>query len=247
MDLRFIIDKIKKYIYHLLDMVYPPFCLGCQKRLCSLHKIPVCENCRQNISVINSPLCHKCGAPLKTSNLQKEGCHFCLGKIFYFDRALSVCAYEGIIKTCIHLFKYQNRQKFALFFVQLMQEFIFSHSNIEEFDLIVAVPLHRHKLLERGFNQSEVLAKYLAKNLGLKLSVNNLRRIKMTKSQVELSKEERIKNVAGVFAVKNPLEFKRKAILLIDDIYTTGATLNECARVLKQSGATKVITFTLAR
>jgi Predicted amidophosphoribosyltransferases len=121
------------------------------------------------------------------------------------------------------------------------------HINVSEIDMVIPVPLHRSKLRERGFNQAGVLAESLAVMIACDSSLDNLIRVRKTKSQFALAKEERLANVFGAFSCRNPAEFCGKTILLIDDIFTTGATTNECARILKQAGAARIIAFSLAR
>ncbi|MBU0744742.1 MAG: hypothetical protein KKE11_05175 [Gammaproteobacteria bacterium] len=129
-----------------------------------------------------------------------------------------------------------------------MHQFIRVHLNKNEIELVMAVPLHITKLRQRGFNQSEIIARILSEQLNLKYSGHNLCRKKRTKSQVDLARAERLKNVSGAFTLRDPDQTRQKSVLLIDDIFTTGATLNECAYVLKRDGlASKVTVLTIAR
>lgn len=130
---------------------------------------------------------------------------------------------------------------------KLMVDFANKNINAYEIDLIVPVPLHPKKLRERQFNQSEVLASYLAKRLDKKIVKDKVKRIKYTMPQTELKRDERIKNVDGAFLAKDGPDLEGKIILLIDDVFTTGATLHECAKALKNAGAKKVVAFALAR
>jgi len=114
-------------------------------------------------------------------------------------------------------------------------------------DCIIPVPLHVARLRQRGFNQALILAHELSRAFSLPLSFDNLKRVRPTRPQVELTGTERIKNVAGAFALRRPDELKDRGVLLIDDVFTTGATMNECARVLKDAGASRVTALTLAR
>ncbi len=129
----------------------------------------------------------------------------------------------------------------------LILKFITNQINVADTDLITAVPLHRNKLQKRGFNQSQIMAEIIAARLNLRFCFDNLYRRRRTASQFNLAPNERRKNVRGAFACKRSQEFKEKSILLIDDIFTTGSTLNECAYILKQAGARRVVVLTLAR
>jgi len=130
---------------------------------------------------------------------------------------------------------------------KLMLDFAGRNIDPDEIDFVVPVPLHPVKLRERQFNQSEVLAAYLAKKLNKKIVKDRLKRIKYTMPQTELKREQRLKNVNGAFRAKRDSNFEDKTILLVDDVLTTGATLNECAKALKDAGAKRVIAFALAR
>jgi len=133
--------------------------------------------------------------------------------------------------------------------IKKIMEIYFSRNHLpfSHLHMIVPIPLYRRKLKERGFNQAELLARIISKYFNIKLNKNNLKRIKSTQSQTKLSANERIKNVKGVFKVKNGKEFWEKNILLVDDIYTTGATVEEAAKILKRAKAKEIYVFVLAR
>jgi ComF family protein len=118
---------------------------------------------------------------------------------------------------------------------------------IRDIDLIVPIPLHKTRLRQRGFNQALLLASGIGKRFHIPLSYDNLVRLRATRPQVELSGEERIKNVAGAFSLVRPRDVRSKTIILVDDVFTTGATMNECAAVLKDAGAAHVMALTVAR
>ncbi len=118
---------------------------------------------------------------------------------------------------------------------------------ISDIDLVMPVPLHRKRLIQRGFNQALLLSHGVGSAFGIPLSVDNLVRSRYTMPQVELSGEERIKNVAGAFAIRRPEEVEGKSVLIVDDVFTSGATMNECAATLKEGGAARVTALTLAR
>lgn len=128
-----------------------------------------------------------------------------------------------------------------------MAAFLSKNCNIKGIDLIACVPLHRSKMLNRGFNQAEILAKLLGEKLNITCSLEKLKRIKMTNSQFNLDLKQRRENISGAFTCTDPDFFAGRSVLLVDDIFTTGATLNECAKVLKQAGASRVTVFTMAR
>ena len=168
-----------------------------------------------------------------------------------FDAARSVYNYVGAIRPAIHQLKYNGKTALAKPLSQLLIEFLTTSSTRpcapHELDLIVPVPLHAWRQWRRGFNQSELLARQIGRVFEIPAR-EVLRRTRLTPPQVELSREERQKNMQGAFALRDTKhDIRGVTILLIDDVYTTGATLKECAQVLKNAGAAKVFVFTLAR
>ena len=146
----------------------------------------------------------------------------------------------------MHAFKYQQRLEQVKFFSGAIRGRI---SKLGDIDLIIPVPMHRRKLRSRGYNQAALLAQLLGEQTGSRVLVSALRRVRNDKAQMELDRKERLRNVRSAFAISNKIEklLKGRSVLLIDDVVTTGATINECARVLKKSGASKVQATTVAR
>jgi ComF family protein len=160
-----------------------------------------------------------------------------------FDFAYSFGSYDGSLQKLIHLFKYGKVESLAGPLSRLLLRALPRDLN---FDQIIAMPMHWRKQWERGFNQAELLAAPVARRFGLKLS-GNLRRKRYTKSQAGLDEHERQKNLKGSFSVRRPEQITGKRVLLIDDVFTTGATLRAGAQALKDAGATHVSVLTLAR
>lgn len=214
-----------------LELFFPSFCLGCQKEGTYL-----CEDCKAtlDISEFNYRLANK-----NSQNL--AGLYFALP---YKERPLT--------RKLIHQFKYQPHIKaLAKTLANLIVEhLIISGNNTDDIwqnSILIPIPLDKNKLKNRGYNQSEELAKELSKIINVPALANNLIKIKSTKPQMELSKEQREKNLAGAFTIKNPAEIRGKKIFLVDDVYTTGSTMEECAKVLKQAGAKSVWGIAIAR
>jgi ComF family protein len=151
------------------------------------------------------------------------------------------------MRECIHKFKYSGALVLEGLFAALLTDFAKKHMDMMRFDCIIPVPLHRVKLRERTFNQAAILASSLSRKSGLLCINNNLTRIKSGKSQITLSKRERLKDIKGAFKVKNPASLEGKSVLLVDDVFTTGATANECAKALRRSGVKYIEVLTLAR
>ena len=161
-----------------------------------------------------------------------------------FDQALSVGYFEGALREAIHQFKYRPCRSLGRPLGHWMAENI---RMVPGIDLVIPVPLHTGRLKQRGFNQALLLAHRTSETHSIPLSYDNLFRLRPTRPQVELTGEERIKNVKGAFALRQPGELADKNVVLIDDVFTTGATMNECARVLKRAGAARVTALTLSR
>jgi ComF family protein len=161
----------------------------------------------------------------------------------YFDRAYTFGSYEGSLQQLIHLFKYGKIETLAHPLSELLLRALPRELS---FDVVCAVPMHWRKQWDRGFNQAALLAAPVAKRFGLKLS-ENLRRSRRTKAQASLNEKERRQNLAGSFAVSQPQKLANKRVLLVDDVFTTGATLGAAAATLKAAGAAHVSILTLAR
>jgi ComF family protein len=161
-----------------------------------------------------------------------------------FDQALAVGYFEGPLREAVHQFKYRPCRALGRPLGQWMAEYI---RLTAEIDMVVPVPLHSTRLKQRGFNQALLLADCISRQHSISLCFDTLLRVKPTRPQVELNEAERIKNVAGAFALCHPKTVALRRILLVDDVFTTGATMHECASVLKNAGAAQVTALTLAR
>lgn len=172
-------------------------------------------------------------------------CRSCLQTPHYFTRAVPTLVYNEEIKQKIYDFKYNNKSYMYKLFAELMIKSILQN-DLEYTDLIVPVPLHKHRLNSRGFNQSYLLGKYISKKLNIAIDNENLVRITYTKEQNKLKRLERTRNISRVFSIIDSNAFKDKRILLIDDIYTTGSTVDSCSKLLLESGAKEVFVSTIA-
>jgi competence protein ComFC len=241
-------NSIDRFNNFSLDLFFPKFCLGCQKEGSYL-----CGDCRTllEISEFNYCLCNK--NPLRLPPEQKSSkCPRCQEKRLaglYFALPYK----ENILtKKLIYQFKYQPYLKdlAATLASLVVEHLILSEKNADDIwnnSGLIPVPLDKKKLKARGYNQSEELAKELSKVLKIPVISENLIKIKNTKPQMELSKEERERNLLGVFQIKNPAELAGKKIFLVDDVYTTGSTMEECAKVLRKAGVKQVWGMTIAR
>lgn len=239
----------RKGLDAVLDGLFPQNCIYCQGDregggdfLCGL--------CRSEIEFIRRPFCNRCGIPADISYDYPQDdfeCGGCRKDPFKFDRARSLGQYDSILRQLIHHFKYRRQMGVMTEIASLLQKF-FAESELRGSGFYVSpVPLHFKKMKERGFDQSFVIAREVARDLGLPLANGFLRRVRETQPQAKKTKGERAVNIRGAFEVDRPDWVAGKDILLVDDVFTTGATVNEAARILKRAGAARVHVFTLAR
>jgi ComF family protein len=226
-----LVQEIKK---GLLDLLFPPRCVGCREMGSVL-----CAKCRDEFELIEPPLCPHCGRPRTNGRL----CPLCQRDPLRISGVRSVAYFDGTLREAIHSFKYSNLQDLAIPLGELMSDY-WEKSPLPA-EIIVPVPLHPDRLRERGYNQATLLARELGKSIGLPVSENSLVRVRATRPQVDLNAQERKENVSDAFCCSN-MELKGKRVLLIDDVCTTGATLEACSIALRQVGALSVWALTLA-
>jgi competence protein ComFC len=220
---------------HVLDFLLPPRCGGCRRVGAWL-----CEGCLARIRRLEEPLCRRCGVEVESA---RTDCG-CRARLRSLTRLRSAVAYEGPIEAAVHRFKYEGWKRLAAPLAQLMAERLVVEGVAAR--MVVAVPLHpqRHRL--RGYNQSELLSRELRKLLALRSPPGLLVRTRPTAPQVGRDRQRRFENVAGAFAWTGP-ELNGEPVLLIDDVATTGATLDACASALKAARSGPVTGVSLAR
>jgi len=228
---------MRDFFEKIKDAVLPPACVCCGN---FLEKTGLCNSCWNEIKWISEPKCEICGQPL-----EQETCNYCIGNQNYFDKAVSVIVYEGLARQMILKFKDSDFSIYSSIFAQWMNRVIQEFS--DEIDLLVSVPISRKRRLKRKYNQSELLCRELRDLSKLNYEPRILKKIKETPSQKSLNRETRLKNLQNSFAIDQNFQLKNRVILLIDDVITTGATANTCAKLLKEAGAKKVYVATLAR
>lgn len=219
-----------------LDWIYPPVCVGCGEPGYRL-----CVKCFEKVRFIAEPVCNTCGFPLALSG---NSCSLCKRKRPPYNALRSLAQYEGVIRDCVHALKYHNNLSLGELFSTYLVALVVKEK--WRIDLVIPVPLSPFRIEERGYNQSALLARPLAMHLGFRYNPYGLIRTRNTRSQVELSVSERYENVAGAFEA-NPEIVKKKNVLLVDDVTTTGATLEACTLALKSAGASAIYCVTLAR
>lgn len=207
----------------LLDLIYPPVCGICN----NINKKHLCKRCEIKIK------------PYQINKIEKV-------ENKYFDYQIKILKYENLIRNKIIDYKFNEKAYLYKTFGKIILNNEKIYGFLKKYDIIICVPMYIKKKLQRGYNQSELIAKEIAKNIGLKLQINNLIKIIDTQKQSTLTKEQRKENVKNAFLIKNSKSIKNKRVILFDDIYTTGNTVNECSRVLKQAGAVEIVILTLA-
>lgn len=219
----------------LLDLIFPPHCAACGQPGAWL-----CQRCLEQIDWLQPPICLHCGEPLATSGRCPRRDHH----PNLLDGLRSAVWHTGPLRMALHRFKYQNLRVLARPLGDILIQAW--HQDPPPADLLVPVALHPQRLRERGFNQATLLAQRLRRATGIPLDAHSLQRIRYTRPQVKLAAAERLANVRGAFSYEGP-SLAGRAVCLIDDICTTGATLQACAAALRAAGASTVWAYTLAR
>ncbi|MFC1918367.1 ComF family protein [Chloroflexota bacterium] len=231
-----VVPQVTKLGGMALNLLFPKWCLGCGKE-----GEYICDSYRSSLPRIMPPLCPRCGSPQPNGIL----CPGCVGWQAEIDGIRSPFRFDGIIRQAIYQFKYRNLRALAEPLAQLLKDYLLTNPISGE--ALVPVPLHRKRLRERGYNQSSLLARKLGKLTNLPIVDDCLIRQRLAHPQARTSTvEERQSNVADAFACRDR-RLRDKQVLLIDDVATSGATLDACAAALKASGATSVWGLTLAR
>jgi len=219
-----------------LNLLFPCWCLGCGKE-----GELICPSCRRKLPRINPPICPRCGRPQSSGII----CPACYSQRHNIDGIRSPLRFEAVIRQAIHQLKYRNLRAIAEPLASLLSDYLTTKPMPGE--VLVPVPLHRKRLRERGYNQSELLSRELSKLVGLPVVADCLVREQHTPPQTKAtSASERQNNVANAFTCHDR-RLKDKKVLLIDDVATSGATLDACATALKAAGASLVWGLTLAR
>ena len=234
--MREIIKRTKKAI---IETIYPTTCPFCDE----ISKEGICSRCRKTVKPIEEPRCFSCGKPVSTE--EKEFCYDCNKAKCTYDQGKSLYLHQEKVANGLYRLKYYNQRingkifgrELAIHFRQEIKRW-----GVEE---IIPIPMHYSKKRRRGFNQSEMIAIELGKTLNIPVNVHLVYRIKKTRPLKELEKGERVSNLEGAFGIPKSRKIP-KIVLLVDDIYTTGVTINKVAKVLKKAGCEKVYFLTVS-
>lgn len=215
-------EYLKKALIFLLQILYPKQCLVCGK----LEQDTICNKCYNTLKI---------EAKIEKYNNKS------------FNKHLYIFKYEGKIRNLIIDYKFNDKPYLNELFVKIILKNEKICRKIKKYDIIIPVPIHKKRENERGYNQSELIARKLANNLKIELLTDILIKQKNTLPQSTLSKKQREENVKTVYKIQNKQKIKNKKIILLDDIYTTGATAEECSKILKQNGAKEILVLTIAK
>lgn len=222
-----------------MDILYPTTCVFCSR----IEHNGICEKCNSELVYIREPRCMCCGKPIRYK--EQEYCMDCKGAAFAFEQGRSLWLHKDPVKGSIYQFKYKNRRIYAQVYARKLAKVYKNLIMKWGVNTIIPVPLHRKRRRIRGYNQAEVLAKYLGRELEIPVEINAIYRIKHTAPQKKLDNKDRRKNLSKAFLVSDEWKVKQK-VLLIDDIYTTGSTIHAIATKLKRSGVEKVYFLTIS-
>lgn len=225
------------------DLILPPHCAGCAKGISGGWW---CEDCRKDLEPISPPRCESCSQPFSGIVEPSFFCPNCHGRVFHFEYAIAVMPSRGAVRELILGLKYRNMTwaagPLADFGILGFQD----PRMPKEPDFLVPVPLHPLRKRERGYNQAEVLARAIGQKTGIPV-LDILRRVRNTTTQTHFDRKERMKNLSKAFEIKSPRPIKDAQILLVDDVLTTGSTLDECAKVLLAAGSGRVYALAIGR
>jgi ComF family protein len=246
----------RQAIASLFFTFFPADCRICGSPLIQISRLPVCESCLDSVRPLAGAFCSICGETLSASAFVERGdalCGICQRVQPPFQKALAYGSYDGGLRDLIHLLKYQQIRPAAGVLGRMLAEVIEGlETGIPEGAIaVVPVPLHARKQAQRGFNQSELIARIAVKQLArpkrFQLCAGVLERRRETVSQIGLTGHQRRENVRGAFAVPNQEQMAGRQVVLVDDVFTTATTVSECARVLRRAGAAGVWVATVAR
>ncbi|MFZ0739209.1 MAG: ComF family protein [Candidatus Acidiferrales bacterium] len=241
---------LKDTLDALAAVFFPAPCRICGETLASATLIPICQECLAEIQPIRGAKCELCGRPFASAvamEALEPLCFECRKGTYSFERTRSYSVYNDIVGGAVVLLKYDAVTRMGAWFAARLESIVREDFPGREFDVVVPVPLHPARLRERGYNQAELIARPLARRLGLKLGGFLLVRTKPRPPRLLLTSSERWETVRGAYETRQGVKVDKLRILLVDDVFTTGATLDACARALLAAGAASVCGVTVAR
>ena len=236
----------KQGVNHILQIFFPKVCPICTEVLDREQEI--CQGCRKKLKYITEPKCKKCGKPFESVDAQsqiRQYCGDCQKNRHDYEYGMAVFRYNDEIRESIYRFKYKNQRTYASFYADEMWKVYGRQIRAEGIEVMIPVPVSRKKMQKRGYNQAALIARQLAEKTGIPADLHSLARIRDTIPQKELNHQERRKNLNNAFKMdQNAVKYKK--VLLVDDIYTTGSTIDACAVALKETGVQQVYFISLS-
>jgi ComF family protein len=241
---------IRNAVDAVAAVLFPAPCRICGQTLLTASRIPICADCLASFQPIVDPLCDCCGRPFISqvaADAIRPLCRLCRLDSFSFTRARSYAVYNDALHSAILLLKYEEVTRLGDWFAAKLAGIVARYRDHFQADVVVPVPLHPDRFRERGYNQADLIARPLARRLGLKIGSYLLMRTKPRPARLVLSRKEHWDSVRGAYATREGVRVDNLRILLIDDVLTTGATLDACSRALSKAGAKAVLGLTVAR
>ena len=233
--------RMNQILEELAGILYPRHCPLCHEVVRKRGEL-ICPACRKELDPIGEPRCKKCGKPVKTP--EEEYCQDCRERKHLYVRGMAALPYSGKIKESIYQMKFHNKREYIDFYGPYMAGVLGEAVMAWKADVLVPVPLHRSRLRKRGFNQAALLAGHIGRALAIPVRTDLVQRIRATRPQKELLYRERQNNLKGAFKISH-YDVDLKKIILVDDIYTTGSTVDEIAGELLKAGAEEVYFISL--
>ena len=239
------VQFVRRTFAAALALLYPPHCAACGAETAA--GVHLCAGCGEKARRIEAPFCRVCSQPFDGAITAEFTCQNCAERTLHFDCAVAPFLSRGVVREFIHRFKYDREFSLRLPLAEWAAEGLADERlRARPFDAFVPVPLHHARFREREFNQAGELARLLSRRTGVPL-LNALRRIRYTSTQTVLDRHERMENLRNAFRVRHSPAVQHRHLVLVDDIFTTGSTVDECARVLRAAGAASVRVVTVAR
>ena len=238
---------VKSAINTTLGLFYPEVCAICQDEPATAEAGFVGAKCRQLVQYVRPPFCKRCGLPFEGDLTTSFECNNCRDMEFDFSSARAAVVAKAVVLEAIHHFKYSRALWFENFLAGLLLGEAVPVLRGQNWSFIVPVPLHPLKQREREFNQAELLAAQLSRAARVPLNTKLLRRVKATATQTLLRRDQRAVNMRDAFDVRDGVKLNGEKVIIVDDVFTTGATTNDCARALRAAGAGDVCVWTVAR
>ena len=232
---------IKNLYLNLINYIFPPKCFSCKEEVIDF--LGLCVNCWPKLNFITSPFCKICSYPFEIGNMGLNLCNRCRKIEPSYSNIFSLLKFDSFSKRLVYNFKYYDQTNLAKFFAYLLYSKY--KKNIKQHDILIPVPMHKIKKLWRLYNQADLLAVELSKISKIKVEHSLIKKNKLAKSQTSLNKAQRSLNIAGTFSL-NGKNISKKSCLIVDDVFTTGATAEEISKLLKLNGASKISIITVA-